>query len=66
MLYLSPEDWNDDRDTDHPLHDVPLGYLAHMVVCHGAIPWQMIGSIRAIDVDVQVAAPIVHAFSQGA
>ena len=50
------DNWNDHRDTDHPLHDVHMGYLAHALLDETKLPWQLLGRVREIELDVEIHA----------
>lgn len=46
-------DWNLFRHFDgHPLGDQPQGYLAHCIVDHTSIPWEVLPYIGEIGIDV--------------
>lgn len=50
------DNWNEYRDSDHPLHGAHLGYLAYSVLNGTHLPWQLFGRARTIEVDIEIRA----------
>lgn len=49
------DNWNDERDVpDHPLRDVPYGYLVHALIDNADIPWFLLPHIRVMNVEAHV------------
>lgn len=55
-LLGDPGNWNARRYSEHPLREVHMGYLAHCVIEHLELPWQLVGRLRVIETDLEVRA----------
>lgn len=55
-LLGDPGNWNARRYSEYPLREVHMGYLAHCVIEHLELPWQLVGRLRVIETDLEVRA----------